>query len=112
MTSFECKRVSRGGGASVTKTFESKEYATNAPKGPSAEELIAQLQGVKDQHQILKYFTPAFELLLRRMSLQHTNGADENFYFSLNTPPYEGYDAQPIEKAWAHSKNYACRCDP
>ena len=40
------------------------------------------------------------------MSLQHTNGADENFHFSLNTPPYEGYDAQPIEKAWAHSKNY------
>ena len=103
VTSFECKRVSRYG-AVVTKTFESKEYATNAPKGPSAEELIAQLQGVKHQHQ--EYFTPAFELLLRRMSLQHTNGADENFHFSLNTPPYEGYDAQPIEKAWAHSKNY------
>jgi hypothetical protein len=70
---------------------------------PSAEELIAQLQGVKHQHQ--EYFTPAFELLLRRMTLQDTKGADENFHFSLNTPPYEGYDAQPIEKAW-HSKNY------
>ncbi len=40
------------------------------------------------------------------MSLQDTNGAEENFHFSLNTPPYEGYDAQPIEKAWAHNKNY------
>jgi hypothetical protein len=67
-------------------------------------ELVAQLQVVKHQHQ--EYFTPAFELLLRRMSLQDTNSADENCHFSLNTPPFEGFDAQPIEKAWAHSKNY------
>jgi hypothetical protein len=108
ISSFTCTRWSKAGlmqeSKQTTCTFTEAEYLLRAPRGPSAKELVAELQ--RQQHAHPEYFRTLAEVLLRDESLADSNNLDPLFHQFIFTPPYEGFLVQITEHWWAHFKNY------
>lgn len=106
VTSFICTRQSKADLMQESKqtvhTFAETEFMSRAPRGPSAKELVAELQTHKHKHP--EYFRTVAEDLLRVESLK--DASDPLFHQFIFTPPYEGFLAQITEHWWAHAKNY------
>ena len=106
VTSFTCTRQSKADlmqeSKRTTHTFVENEFLTRAPRGPSVEELVAEL--VRHKHEHPEYFRTLAEVFLRAESLQ--DSSDPLFHQFIFTPPYEGYFPQITDHWWAHAKNY------